>query len=68
MQIEGNGPAPIGIRNVGTLKFSDSNWNTCHYQYVEIQIKFHIFYSFLGFICKGKKRMPYVESFLPVHL
>jgi len=56
MQIEGTRPTSISIRNVGTLKFSNSNWNIYHFQYnVEIQTKFHIFYSLSGFLYKGKK-------------
>ena len=69
MQIEGTGSTSISIRNVGTLKFSNSNWNIYHYQYnVEIQTKFQIFYPFQDFFTK-EKRTPYVESCCqPAHL
>lgn len=58
MQIEGSGPTSISVRNVGTLKFCNSNWNICHYPYsVEIQTKFQIFYSFQDFFTKEKNLM-----------
>jgi hypothetical protein len=67
MQVEGSGPTSISVRNVGTLKFYNSNWNIYHYQYnVEIQTKFQIFYSFQDFFTKGEKNLMWSPVNLPI--